>query len=365
MTTTHLFEPITLRELRIRNRVWLSPMCQYAVTAFDGIPHEWQHVHLGARAVGGFGAVLTEATAISPVGRISPWDTGIWSDEQTEAWKPIVAFGQEHGAAMGIQLAHAGRKASVRRGFPGEAGGVAPPSEGGWQPVGPSTTPFPGLADPHELSVPEIHAIVEEWAAATRRAHEAGFDLVEIHGGHGYLLHQFLSPLSNLRTDEYGGDFAGRTRLILEVVDAVRDAWPADKPVVLRLSATDWVAGGWSIQESAALAPLLAAHGVDLVDVTTAGNVLAEIPVEPGYQLPFAAEVRRAGVPTGAVGLITEPAQAERILAEGQADVVLLARAALRDPSWPWRAAAELGVPLAETPYPAAYWRGAWPAQQA
>lgn len=363
MTTPRLFEPLTLRQLTIRNRIWLSPMCQYAVTAFDGIPHEWHQVHLGARAVGGFGVVLTEATAISPEGRISRCDTGIWNDAQAEAWRPIVEFGQHQGAAMGIQLAHAGRKASVRRGFPGEASGVAPPSEGGWQPVGPSAEPFPGLGDPEPLTTAGIERLLEAWAAAARRADQAGFDLIEIHGAHGYLVHQFLSPLSNRRTDDYGGDFSGRTRLLLEVVDAVRSQWPADKPVVVRLSGTDWIDGGWTTEESRALAPLLAGRGVDLVDVSSGGNAPADIPVGPGYQVPLAASIRSGGIATGAVGLITEPAQAEQILAEGSADVVLLARAALREPAWPWRAAAELGLTVEESPYPAAYWRGVWPSQ--
>jgi 2,4-dienoyl-CoA reductase-like NADH-dependent reductase (Old Yellow Enzyme family) len=341
---SRLFEPLTLRGATSRNRIWVAPMCQYS--AVDGMPGSWHLVHLGARAVGGAGVVLTEATAVSPEGRISPQDTGIWNDEQAAAWAPIVAFVREQGALAGLQLAHAGRKASARR--PWEGRGAVSPADGGWTPVGPSELAFPGLADPVALDEDGIAKVRSDFVAATRRALSAGFDLVEVHAAHGYLLHEFLSPLSNTRTDGYGGDLAGRMRLVLEVVEDVRAAWPQDRPLVLRISASDWVEGGWTPEESIALAKEAAARGVDLVDCSSGGNVLADIPVGPGYQVPFASAVRAgAGVPTGAVGLITEPAQAEQVLAEGHADVVLLARELLRDPHWPLRAAAELGTDVA------------------
>ena len=336
-----LFTPLTLRGATARNRVWVSPMCQYS--AVDGLPNDWHLVHLGARAVGGAGVVLTEAAAVSPEGRISPQDAGIWNDEQAVAWARITAFVQAQGALVGVQLAHAGRKASARR--PWEGRGVVGPDEGGWQPVGPTVEPFPSLGDPVELDEAGIAEVRADFVAATGRALSAGFDLVEIHAAHGYLLHSFLSPLSNTRTDGYGGDLAGRMRLTLEVIDDVRAAWPDDKPLLLRISASDWAAGGWTPEDSVALAKEAASRGVDLVDCSSGGNVLVPIPVGPGFQAPFAEQVRReAGVPTGAVGLITEPAQAEQLLAEGSADVVLLARELLRDPSWPLRAARELGA---------------------
>lgn len=338
---THLFTPVRLRETTIRNRVWVSPMCQYS--AVDGLPNEWHLVHLGSFARGGAGLVLTEATAVSPEGRISPADTGIWNDEQRDAWAGIVDFVHGQGATAGMQLAHAGRKASTRPPFEGR--GAVPPEEGGWQTVGPSDVAFPGLPVPRELTASEIDRVVEDFARAARRARGAGFDVLEIHAAHGYLLHEFLSPLSNQRTDEYGGSFENRTRLLLRVVEAVRSVVPSDTPVLVRISATDWVEGGWSGDDSVALARLLGEAGVDLVDVSSGGNALADIPVEPGYQVPFARRVRQeADLPTGAVGLITEPKQAEEILASGAADVVLLARAMLRDPHWPLRAAHELGV---------------------
>ncbi|WP_375424458.1 NADH:flavin oxidoreductase/NADH oxidase [uncultured Friedmanniella sp.] len=356
-----LFEPLTLRDLTVANRVWLAPMCQYSVTAEDGVPTDWHLVHLGSRAQGGFGLILTEATAVVPEGRISPQDTGLWDDTQRDAWARVVDFVHAQGAAIGVQLAHAGRKGSTYRGFPGEPTGPVPVELGGWTPVGPSATPFPGLADPQEMTVAEIAATVGAFAAAACRADEAGFDVVEIHGAHGYLVHEFLSPLSNLRTDGYGGGFENRTRFLIEVVDAVRAVWPVGKPVLVRLSATDWTDGGWALADSVRLSALLKEHGVDLVDTSTGGNVPADIPVGPNYQVPFAATIRaEAGLPTGAVGLIATPQQAEEVLGAGEADVVLLARAALREPSWPLRAAAELGLTWREAPYPAAYTRGTW-----
>ena len=348
---TRLFEPLTLRGATSRNRIWVAPMCQYS--AVDGMPGDWHLVHLGARAVGGAGVVITEATAVSPEGRISPQDTGIWNGEQAAAWTRTVCFVQGQGALAGIQLAHAGRKASSRR--PWEGRGVVPPEEGGWTPVGPSTAAYPGLAEPEALDEAGIAKVRRDFVAATQRALSAGFDLVEVHAAHGYLLHEFLSPLSNTRTDGYGGDLAGRMRLVLEVLEDVRAAWPEDKPLVLRISASDWLDGGWSVEDSVALAKEAATRGVDLVDCSSGGNAPADIPVAPGYQVPLASAVRSgAGVPTGAVGLITDPGQAEQVLVDGHADVVLLARELLRDPQWPLRAAAALG---ADVEWPVQYER--------
>lgn len=358
---TALFEPLTLRDLTVKNRIWLAPMCQYAVESEDGVPTDWHLVHLGARAQGGFGLIIAEATAVTAEGRISPQDTGLWNDEQRDAWARIVDFAHSQDAAIGVQLAHAGRKASTYRGFPGEPHGSVPHEAGGWTTIGPSAQAFVGYTAPVELGTAEIAEVVAAFAESARRADEAGFDVVEIHAAHGYLIHQFLSPLSNHRTDAYGGDFAGRTRLALEVVEAVRAVWPAEKPLFVRISATDWVDGGWDGDQSVRLSAALAERGVDLIDTSTGGNAPADIPVRPGYQVPFARQIRdQAQIPTGAVGLIVEPQQAEKILAAGDADVVLLARAALRDPSWPQRAAAELGLSWRDAPYPPAYLRGRW-----
>ena len=353
---SRLFEPLVLRGATARNRVWVAPMCQYSAASSGpdaGMPHDWHLVHLGARAVGGAGVVLTEATAVSPEGRISPQDTGIWNDQQAAAWARTAAFVKAQGALAGVQLAHAGRKASTRR--PWEPRGVVAPADGGWTPVGPSALAFPGLAEPVALDEDGIAKVRADFVAAARRADAAGFDLVEVHAAHGYLLHEFLSPLSNARTDGYGGDLAGRMRLVLEVLEDVRAAWPQDKPLLLRISASDWTDGGWSVEESVVLAKEAAARGVDLVDCSSGGNVLAEIPVAPGYQVPFAQAVREgAGVATGAVGLITDPHQAEEVVASGAAAVVLLARELLRDPHWPLRAAAVLG---ADVTWPVQYQR--------
>jgi 2,4-dienoyl-CoA reductase-like NADH-dependent reductase (Old Yellow Enzyme family) len=342
---THLFSPVRLRSTTIRNRVWVAPMCQYS--AVDGVPNDWHLVHLGSFARGGAGLVMTEASAVSPEGRISPADAGIWNDEQSAAWARIADFVHGQGATTGLQLAHAGRKASTRPPFEGR--GPVPAGGGGWEAVAPSAVPFPGLAVPRELTSAEIDRVVEDFAAAARRATGAGFDVLEIHAAHGYLLHEFLSPLSNQRRDEYGGGFENRARLLLRVVEAVRSAVPGPTPLLVRISATDWVDGGWDIDDSVALARLLREAGVDLVDVSSGGNAPADIPVEPGYQVRFARRIREeAGLPTGAVGLITEPKQADDILADGAADAVFLARAMLRDPHWPLRAAHELGVPVGQ-----------------
>jgi 2,4-dienoyl-CoA reductase-like NADH-dependent reductase (Old Yellow Enzyme family) len=340
---SQLFTPIRLRDLDIRNRVWVSPMCQYS--SHDGMPDSWHLVHLGSFARGGAGLVFTEASAVVPEGRISPQDAGIWNEEQQRAWASIVEFLHGQGARAGIQLAHAGRKASTRAPWKGR--GAVPDEAGGWQPVAPSALPFPGLRqDPRELTKEEIGEVVAAFGAAAARSMTAGFDVVEVHAAHGYLLHQFLSPLSNRREDEYGGSFDNRVRALLEVVGEVRGNVTAGTPVVVRISGTDWTEGGWAIEDSVRLASLLGEHGVDLVDVSSGGNVAdASIPVGPGYQVELARRVRaEAGIPTGAVGLITEAKQAEDVLASGAADVVLLARALLRDPHWALRAAHDLGV---------------------
>ncbi|GHJ42230.1 NADH:flavin oxidoreductase/NADH oxidase [Streptomyces sp. TS71-3] len=345
-----LFEPCTLRSLTVQNRVWMAPMCQYSAAAEgpeQGVPADWHFQHLAARAVGGVGLILTEATAVSAEGRISPFDLGLWNDTQTEAFRRINAFLKEQGAAPGVQLAHAGRKASTDA--PWRGGTPLGSEEGGWPVVGPSPVPFDeGHPVPAELTVEQIHGITEEFAAAARRALDAGFEVVEVHGAHGYLLSQFVSPHSNHRTDEYGGSFENRVRFGLEVVDAVRAVWPEDKPLFYRLSATDWLEeGGWTPDDTVRFAAMLRDHGVDLLDVSSGGNVPhVRIPVGPGYQVPFAARVRNeTGLPVAAVGMITEAEQAEKIVSGGEADAVLLARELLRDPYWPRHAAQQLGVP--------------------
>jgi 2,4-dienoyl-CoA reductase-like NADH-dependent reductase (Old Yellow Enzyme family)/RimJ/RimL family protein N-acetyltransferase len=350
-----LFSPLRLRDVELRNRIVVSPMCQYSCVAGDGVPHDWHLVHLGARAVGGAALVLAEATAVVAEGRISPWDTGIWNDAQAGAWERIATFVRGQGAAAGIQLAHAGRKASTRAPWLGR--GRVTREDGGWEPVAPSAVPYAGGdPPPRALEAAELAAIVSAFGAAARRADAAGFDVVELHMAHGYLAHQFLSPLSNLRTDDYGGSRENRMRLPLEIARTVRDVWPERKPLFVRISATDWVAGGWTLEDAVAFARELRGAGVDLVDCSSGGSSPAqEIPDSPGFQVPFAAAVRReAGVPTGAVGLIAEPSHAEAIVAGGDGDVVLLARELLRDPHWPLRAAQELG---ADAPWPKQYER--------
>lgn len=360
VSTPALFTPLTLRDLTIANRAWLAPMCQYSCFAEDGVPTDWHLVHLGARATGGFGLILTEAAAVTPDGRISPQDAGIWNDEQAARWRRIVDFVHEQGSAIGVQLAHAGRKASTHAPMADAEGSIAE-ADGGWATSAPSAVAFDGYATPSALTYDGIAAVVDAFAAAASRAHEAGFDVAEIHAAHGYLLHEFLSPLSNIREDEYGGDFERRTRILVEVVEAVRRVWPEGKPLFVRLSATDWTEGGWTVDDSARLAARVKPLGVDLIDVSSGGNVLADIPVGPGYQVDFAkAIVEQSSVPTAAVGLITEPEQAEKILEAGSAHAVLLARAALREPAWPLRSAHELGLTWREAPYPPQYTRGAW-----
>ncbi len=339
-----LFDPLDLRGVRLRNRVAVSPMCQYS--SVDGFAGDWHLVHLGARAAGGAGLVMLEATAVEARGRISPRDLGLWLDAHVDGLRRITRFIHEAGAAAGVQLAHAGRKASTWHPW-AESRGAVPEADGGWQVVGPTDEPFaPEYPRPAALARDGIDGIVRAFGEAAARALDAGFDVVEIHGAHGYLLHSFLSPLANDREDAYGGGFDGRTRLLREVVDAVRRAWPEDKPLFTRLSATDWVDGGWDADDTVHLARRLAALGVDLVDCSSGGVVPGvAVPTGPGYQVPFAARVRaESGVASGAVGMITEPQQAADIVASGRADLVLLAREMLRNPSWPQQAARALGL---------------------
>ena len=348
-----LFEPLTLRGVTLNNRIVVSPMCQYSAT--DGFANDWHLVHLGSRAVGGAGLIIQEATAVSPEGRISPEDLGIWQDEHVPILRRINEFILAQGSVPGVQLAHAGRKASTYRPWSGE--GAVPENAGGWPVVGPSALAFSdNYPQPTALDAAGIQKVIADFRAAARRSLAAGFRVVELHAAHGYLLHEFLSPLSNQRTDEYGGSFENRIRLLLEVVAATREVWPEELPLIVRISATDWTAGGWNDDEAVQLATVLKGRGVDLIDCSTGGNVpKASIPVSPGYQVQFAERIRKeAGIMTGAVGLITTPAEAEAILTTGQADLVLLAREFLREPYFPLFAAQELG---AEMPWPAQYER--------
>lgn len=341
--SSKLFEPIVLRKTTIRNRLWATPMCQYSAEQQDGMPTDWHLIHLGSLARGGAGAVFTEAAAVLPEGRISPQDLGLWNDSQRDAFARIVEFIHSQGAAAGIQLAHAGRKASTYRTWD-ERRGTVPGQEGGWDTVAPSAIAFPGYAVPAALTTDGIASVVRAFAASANRAVEAGFDLIEIHAAHGYLLHQFLSPLSNTRTDDYGGSLPNRARVLLEILDAVRAAAGAAIPVLVRFSATDWVDGGWSLEDTQTVARWAAERGADLADISSGGNVpTAAIPVGPGYQVPLAAAVRgSAGLPVAAVGLISAAEQAEQIVATGLADVVMMGRELLRDPNFPLRAAAAL-----------------------
>jgi len=353
---THLFDPLAIRDITFANRVFVSPMCQYSST--DGYANDWHFVHLGSRAVGGAGLVLTEATAVLPEGRISPQDLGIWMDDHIEPLARIVRFIHTQGSVAGMQLAHAGRKASTYAPWAGH--GMIPENKGGWSNVvAPSALAFTdGYAMPRALSIDGIRNIVSAFAAAARRACEAGFRVIEIHAAHGYLIQEFLSPLSNQRTDAYGGSFENRTRILREIVAAVRGSWPEGAPLFVRISATDWIDGGWDIEQSVELALQLKQLGVDVIDCSSGGNVLhAKIPAGPGYQTPFAEQIRReANILTGAVGMITSPVQAEHIMVTGQADAVFIARELLRDPSWPLRAARELGQPIS---WPVQYLRAA------
>jgi 2,4-dienoyl-CoA reductase-like NADH-dependent reductase (Old Yellow Enzyme family) len=348
-----LFSPLRLRDITFKNRVFVSPMCQYS--SEDGLPTDWHLVHLGSRAVGGAAMTMVEATAVSPEGRISPWDSGIWSDVHAAVFQRLVRFVKDHGSVPAIQLAHAGRKASTDR--PWKGGKAVPPQHGGWQPIAPTAEPFAdGYPVPREMTRADIDAVVTQFRDAARRSLDAGFEVAEIHMAHGYLMHEFLSPLTNKRTDEYGGSLANRMRLPLRIARAVREVWPERWPVFARISCIDWVEGGWDLPQSIELSRRLKESGIDLIDCSSGGIVpYAKIELGPGYQVPFAEAIRRdAGIATGAVGMITEPRQAEQIVLTGQADAVLLARALLRDPYWPLHAAQELG---ADVEWPVQYAR--------
>jgi len=348
-----LFSPLKIRGITLRNRVAVSPMCMYS--AEEGVANSWHLVHLGSRAVGGAGLIMVEATGVSPEGRISPGCLGLWSEQQTESLKPIVAFMREQGAVAGIQLAHAGRKASHAVAWQG--GKALTPEEGGWKTVAPSAIAFSERTPaPHALSHAEIDQVVQDFCAAAQRAINAGFQVIELHMAHGYLMHQFLSPLSNRRTDDYGGSLENRMRLPLLLIEEVRKILPSSMPLFVRISATDWAEGGWDLEQCLIFAQEMKTRGVDLVDCSSGGLVPTQkIPVNPGYQVPFAEAVRKeAELPTGAVGLITDPVVAEEILTSGKADLIFLARELLRNPYWPLTAAKKLGV---DWPWPVQYER--------
>ena len=350
MRDIKLFSPLKIREVTFKNRIGVSPMCQYS--SEDGEMNDWHMVHLGSRAVGGAGLVMLEATAVSPEGRISPQDSGLWNDVQRDKLKPIAAFIQSQGGVAGIQIGHAGRKASSAR--PWEGGG--PLSEGGWPTLGPSPIAFGEHPVPREMGPGDLRRVVDDFVSAALRARDAGFQVLELHLAHGYLLHSFLSPLSNHRKDRYGGSLENRMRFPLEVVEAVRAQWPAERPLFVRISASDWVEGGWDLEQSVQLGKELARRGVDLIDCSSGGAVAeAEYQTGPGYQVHFAQRLRSVGLPTAAVGEITSPHQAETLLRSGQADLVLLAREMLRDPYWPYHAARELGTKIE---VPGQYQRG-------
>lgn len=351
--TTKLFSPLKLRSLELKNRIIVSPMCQYS--AENGVANNWHMVHLGSRAIGGAAMVIVEATGVSAIGRITPHCLGLWNEEQVQALQPIAQFIKDHGSIPAIQLAHAGRKASTE--VPWRGGKGIALDQGGWTVVGPSHEAFrPDYPTPHALTTTEIINIVSEFVAATKRAENAGFQALELHMAHGYLMHQFLSPLSNHRTDEYGGSLENRMRFPLEVTTAVRKVWPDQLPLMVRISATDWTENSWDENQSVVLVKELKKLGVDLIDTSTGGNVAkATIPIGPGYQVPFAEKIKKeTDIITGAVGMITEPEQAEDILKSGKADVIIMARELLRDPYWPMHAAKKLGVDL---PYPLQYER--------
>ncbi|WP_314646628.1 NADH:flavin oxidoreductase/NADH oxidase [uncultured Microbacterium sp.] len=351
-----LFSPLRIRSVEFRNRLWVSPMCMYS--AVDGVVQEWHHTHLAQFASGGAGLIVAEATAVVPEGRISPRDAGLWTDEQRDAWQPIVRAIHDRGSLAGVQLAHAGRKASTWWPW-ADARGSVPETEGGWTTTAPSAVAFEGYAEPAALDTAGIDRVVAAFGDAARRAVDAGFDVLEIHGAHGYLLHQFLSPLSNRRDDEYGGTLENRARLLLRVLDAVRGAVDDGVPVFVRISATDHAEGGFSPEEAAQVGAWATAHGADLIDVSSGGLVAHQrIDVFPGYQVPLAETVRQGGrIPVSAVGLITAAAQAEEVLAEGAADAIFAGREWLRDPHFGLRAAHELGD---DVPWPPQYDRSRW-----
>ncbi len=351
----HLFDPLTLRTVTLRNRIAMPPMCQYS--AHDGLANDWHLVHYGSRAAGGAGLIIVEATAVEARGRISPNDLGLWSDEQIAPLARVASFMRQYGAVPAIQLGHAGRKAGTAR--PWDGGHPLDDDAGGWAIVGPSALPFDeGYRTPAALSLEEIAAIQQAFVQSTLRADAAGFEMVEVHGAHGYLIHSFHSPLSNQREDRYGGSFENRIRFTLETVAAMRAVWPEDKPLAVRLSCTDWVEGGWTLEESVALAQQLKPLGVDLIDCSSGGgSPLARIPAGPSYQVPLAEAVRRgADIPAAAVGLITQAMQADEIVRNGRADIVLVGRELLRNPYWPQRAALDLHKP-SQAPVPSQYLR--------
>lgn len=352
-----LFTPIKIRNLEVKNRIWVSPMCMYSCEGQDGLVGDWHLVHLGSRAMGGAGLVMAEATGVNPEGRISPWCPGIWDDSHIEAWKRITDFIRTTGAKSAIQLAHAGRKGSTYRSWSGT--GTVTIDAGGWQSYSSTDEPYPGYDAPRMLSADEIPGLIEDYREAAQRAMKAGFDVVEIHAAHGYLLHQFLSPLTNQRTDDYGGSLENRARLLLEVVRAVRSEID-DAPLLVRFSATDYVPGGWDQEQTNQVAAMARDAGADMFDLSSGGLVMgASIPIGPGYQVEFSKSTNDAtGAPTSAVGLITEAQQAEDIVASGKVDVVMMGRQLLRDPYFPLRAAHELG---AEVNWPVQYERGMWP----
>lgn len=354
---THLFSPLKIKSIELKNRIAVSPMCEYSSEG-DGFANDWHMVHLGSRAIGGAALVFTEATAVSPEGRISHGDLGIYKDEHIEKLKHITDFIHAHGAVAGIQLAHAGRKASHEVPWLGNAQ-ILPGEPNGWQAVAPSAIPFTATEhSPVELDKAGIEKVKADFKVAAARALEAGFKVIELHGAHGYLINEFLSPLSNQRTDEYGGSFENRIRLLLEIIESVQEVWPEDYPLFLRISASEWTEGGWTIEDSVALAGIVKEKGIDLIDCSSGGNVpTAKIPVGPGYQVPFAEAVRKSGIKTGAVGMITEALQADSIIQTGHADMVFIARELLRDPYFPLRAAHQLGH---EVKWPVQYERGKW-----
>ncbi|RFS26821.1 NADPH dehydrogenase NamA [Chitinophaga silvatica] len=340
---SNLFSPLKLGDVELRNRITVSPMCEYS--SEDGFANNWHLVHLGSRAIGGAGLIITEATAVSPEGRISKYDLGIWKDEHIEKLKEITTFIHEHGAVAGIQLAHAGRKASTVR--PWEGSRALPVEDGGWQVYGPSAIPFNEVYPlPEALTLEGIKKVIADFKSAAIRADKAGFKVIELHGAHGYLHHTFLSPLSNQRTDNYGGSFENRIRMTLETVEAIREVWPVPRPLIVRISATDWAEGGWNIEESIKLAAILKDKGVDLIDCSSGGLVAhQQIKIGPLYQTHFAEQIKKeTGIRTGAVGLITTAEEAASIIDSGRSDLVLMARELLRDPYFPLHAAFKLGV---------------------
>lgn len=355
-----LFTALKLRDLEIRNRIFIAPMCQYSCENKDGVVNQWHEVHYGSRSVGGAGMVIVEATAVSAIGRITPWCAGIWNEEQVVAWKRVTDFIAQHGAKSAIQLAHAGRKASTQRGWDGKSGSIAI-EDGGWEAVSSTSEAFEGYAAPRELTTAEVYEVVDEFKQSAERSVRAGFDAIEIHAAHGYLIHEFLSPLTNQREDEFGGSLENRARLLLEIVKAMRSVMPESMPLMIRFSATDYREGGWDLEQTKEVAKWCAEAGTDLFDISSGGLITGvKIPTGPGYQVPLAIGVGEViDQPVAAVGQITTSAQAEKILSSGGVDVIAIARASLRDPYWPLRAAAELGVELDY--WAKQYTRGQWP----